>query len=277
MAAVVAALPEEGEAVLERLVDATPVEMAGPAERAPPVLVRGVLGGAPVAVAVTGDGEHNARQGIASVFRALPVGHLVVVGVAGGLVPGLEPCSMVLGREVWMDAERRLRPSDGLTRMAGNVADARPGVVMTVRELLDTPAAKASAVERLPAPDDGGGVVVADMETAFYAAEAETRGVPWVVLRAVSDTADESLPSFLEDCRDEGGSVRRSVVARHVFSRPSVVPDLLRLRRRVRCCADELARSAERLAGAVADRRAVDVAPGGRPGRDIDPRRGRGA
>lgn len=244
---VVAALPEEVSAVLERLEDETPVEAPEPGPDVLPIVCRGRLAGVPAAVAVTGDGRENARRGIEAFLRSVPVDRLLVIGAGGAVSPELQPCSVILAREVWLGDERRLLASSPAVEEALTAADVRPGVVVTVAELLDTVEAKTSVRERLEDADPEHRPAVADLETAYYVQAAEERGVPWVVLRGVSDGADEPLPSFLNQCRDEGGAVRRSEVVRHAFLHPSVIPELVQLRRRIECCADNLATTVERV------------------------------
>lgn len=238
---VVAALPEEGEAVIDRLEDVLPVEVQG-GEGSSTVVRRGVLAGVPTAVAVTGDGRRKARDGISDFFRSVAMERLVVVGVGGALTSDMEPCSLILAREVRLGERRRLRPAPALVEAAREATGLRTGVVVTVDDILDTAEAKAATLRGLEEGNGSGEIAaVADLETAHYVAEAEGRGIPWLVLRGVSDGADEGLPPFLNRCRDEGGAVRRSAVVRQLFLHPWALPDLLRLRRRVECCAGKLA------------------------------------
>lgn len=244
---VVAALPEEVEVVLQRLEADERVESPD-LDQALPIIRRGRLAGRPTAVAVTGDGERNAVRGVESFLSALPLRRLVAIGVGGGLAPDMEPCSVLLGREVWRARdEARLAPSRAELLWASGATGARTGLVVTVDELVDTPAAKTDLLEGISGGEADRPPAIADLESAFYAAAAEREGVPWLVFRAVSDGAEESLPSFLNQCRDEGGAVQRSDVVRHAFSHPNVLPDLVQLRRRVRCCAERLADCVERL------------------------------
>ncbi|HEX4510138.1 MAG TPA: hypothetical protein VH328_08670, partial [Burkholderiaceae bacterium] len=81
-------------------------------------------------------------------------------------------------------------------------------------------------------------------ETASYVEAAQRAGLPWTVLRAVSDTADQALPPLLNRARDDGGAVRRSSVVRGLFGDPGALPVLLSLRRRLKLCAEALARAA---------------------------------
>ncbi len=116
---------------------------------------------------------------------------------------------------------------------------AAPGRVLTRETLATSVAHKRQIHDEWSRVDDVPTVV--DLETAWYLDEAERRGVPWTVLRVVSDAADEPLPAFLEGCRDEGGAVRRGCVAWHALRHPGTIPSLLRLARRVRRCAVALA------------------------------------
>lgn len=233
--------------MVEKLEDEAPVESAGSSLEALPIVCRGRLAGVPAAVAVTGDGRENARRGIDAFLRCVTVDRLLVIGAGGALSPELQPCSVIWATEVWLGAERRVSASSWVVESALTAADVRAGAVVTVAELLDTVEAKKSVMERLEdaAPDHR--VAVADLETAFYVQAAEERGIPWLVLRSVSDRADEPLPTFLNECRDEGGSVRRSEVVRQAFLDPSVIPALVRLRRRIGCCAENLAATVERV------------------------------
>jgi len=86
---------------------------------------------------------------------------------------------------------------------------------------------------------------VVDLESATYLAAATAAGIPWLVLRSVSDTADEALPELLNQSRDGGGAVRRGQVLFGLLRQPQALPFLLTLRGRV-------ARGAEALAAAVA-------------------------
>ena len=79
------------------------------------------------------------------------------------------------------------------------------------------------------------------MESAAWARAAAAHGVAYVVIRAVSDDAFEELPAYLSRCMDKDGGIRRSAVALSALARPSTIPTLLQMRRRVRDCADRLA------------------------------------
>lgn len=249
---VVAALPEEVEPLRNRMADRTRERRTvAETDRSIPV-DRGDLAGTRLAVAVTGDGRRNARSGLTEFLRSEPVGRLLMAGVGAGLGPDLEPCSLVLSREVRLGSGPPMQPVRGCLEWASRRSEARLGTVVTVDEILSSPEQKSSLREELDAAGVDRGPAIADLESGHWAEVAEREGVSWLVLRGVSDDATEELPSFLDECRDEGGAVkRRSVVARAALH-PASVPGLLRLRRRVRRCAERLASDLESLVGGIA-------------------------
>ena len=237
LTAVVAALPEEMRPLYERL--------AGVEVRRLRTLDARLahVGGRPVALVVGGDGDGNARVSTEEILSRLPVARLLVIGVAGALTPDLEPGALVLADQVRSDVssdaieDRVLAPPSALVRWAARVSGARRGRVVSAAALADTPAEKA----RLAARHAGAGPAVVDLESMACAEVAAAAGVPWLVLRAVSDTAAEALPALLERCRDEAGAVRRGRVARALLRNPGALPPLLALRRRTLAGARALA------------------------------------
>jgi adenosylhomocysteine nucleosidase len=256
--AVVAALPEELAPLQRRLVDPRPVS-ARPAR-----IVRGRLDRQEVALATTGDGEASARAGVEAVLGSLPVEALIAVGVAGGISADLEVGDLVWAEQVRLAGRTALWPSSALAGIAtGALANVRIGVVVTVGEIADSCEAK----QRVRAAHTDAPCAVVDLESAHYAAAAEAHGIPWVVLRAVSDTAGEALPEFLNRCRDSRGSLRRARVVRSMLSEPRAFVALMRLHSRVRSCAERLASAVERLAPLMprASVKAKDLANGVTP------------
>jgi len=122
---------------------------------------------------------------------------------------------------------------------AARASGARPGTVVTARHIADSVAEK-----RRLAGLAGATTAVVDLETAGYVAAARGAGLPWLVLRAVSDTAGEALPGLLNRARDDGGAVQRDQVVRGLLRNPGALPALMSLRRRLKTCAEVLARAA---------------------------------
>jgi nucleoside phosphorylase len=229
--AVVAALPEEVGPLRSRLVG-----LERRRENAL-LLESGRLGGRRVVLAVTGDGERNARLGVAAMLATARPERLIVIGVAGALTPGLAAAALVVASRV-TDASGRIAVGD--ERQIADVARAtggRAGIVLSAAGIVD----RAEEKERLARQVGADLPAVVDLESATYVAAAVAAGVRWLVLRAVSDTADESLPALLNRSRDEGGAVRRARVALGLLREPQALPFLLALRGRVGRCAEVLA------------------------------------
>ena len=108
---------------------------------------------------------------------------------------------------------------------------------MTSDRILRTSLAKAEAWDLAGCPE----TAVVDTESAIWALAANARGLPWAILRAVSDTAGEGLPIDFDRFRDSSGGVNRGRLVRHVLLRPGLMKKFAPLRRRARLCARRLA------------------------------------
>lgn len=228
---ILAPLPEEVPPLRKRLAHADRLDIPEI-----PRAWRGTLQGFPVVLAVSGDGERNARRGVEAVLEAFRPSRLLAIGVAGALTPDLGRGDVIAARQVLrLDAEP-YEPSPELLARAASLG-IPTGTVLTASRLASTPEAKS----RLAAQPGVGAPAVVDLESAVYAKAAAAAGVPWLVLRAVSDTVTESLPAYLERCRDSGGAVQRGRVALHALMRPWTIPALVRLARNVDRAAEVLA------------------------------------
>ena len=85
------------------------------------------------------------------------------------------------------------------------------------------------------------GPVAVEMETAAAARIAAAAGIPWAAVRAISDSAGESLPLDFNTLRAPDGDLPVSRVALAALLRPSCVPGLLRLAKGTQVGAEALA------------------------------------
>ena len=232
--AIVAAMPEEVAPLRARMGVTTRIQHGGF------VIERGQLGGRPVALGITGDGARNARTGVDALLAGSNARALLVLGVSGALSPELATADLIVASRV-TDEEGRVHEADPAPAAAvARVTGGRPAVVMSARKIADTTDEK-----RRLAAQAGAGLAVCDLESASYVSAAGAATIPWTVLRAVSDTAGETLPPLLNRSLDAGGAVSRGRVLRGLISDPGALPLLLTLRRRVGQCAEVLARAAE--------------------------------
>jgi adenosylhomocysteine nucleosidase len=235
--AIVAAMPEELAPLRARLSGPVGTE---PTSLRTVVVEHGRLGGHEVALAATGDGARNARHGVAALLAATGAQALVVIGVSGALSPELATADLVVASRVTDEEGRVHEPDAESVAAATRATGGRAAVIMSARRIADSVDEKSRLARQA-----GGGLAVVDLESASYVAAAEAAGIPWIVLRAVSDTSGEALPALLNRSLDAGGAVSRGRVLRGLLADPGALPHLLTLRKRVAECALVLARAAE--------------------------------
>jgi adenosylhomocysteine nucleosidase len=162
-------------------------------------------------ISVSGIGAENAARA-ARALVAAGAGALLSFGVAGALDPQLACGTAVLPFEV-------LRPRNGLStatpqRFATDLQwrecllsalPPRPAVVSGALLSSTAPVASATLKQRLFR--DSGAVAV-DMESAAVAAVAADHGLPFLALRVILDTAQDSLPASLMRAFDPAAAHR---------------------------------------------------------------------
>jgi adenosylhomocysteine nucleosidase len=182
----------------------------------------GHLGPPPaVSTGVLGIGTARARASTERLVREVSASRVLVIGVAGGIGPTTAIGDLVVP-EVVLDG------ASGVARRPAPVPGVRGrGTLHTSDELVVEPAAVAALVER--------GVVALDMETAAVAEVCERHGIPWSVLRGISDHADaEPVDPAVLGLTGPEGEARPAAVARYVARHPGRIPQLSRLARGLR-------------------------------------------
>ena len=225
--AVVTALKEEFEAVLSRARGA----------RFRETFVEAHIGTAAVALCLTGDGAGNAGRAAGMLCETVRPTALLGAGVAGALSPGLAIGGVLVSRRV-RDSQGDVPPPDGrlLARALENTR-VSAGTFLTVPRPLVLASLKKALAQSL----DDGGPAAADMESSAWARAAASRGIPYLIARAISDRADEDLPEYLGRCVGPDGGIRRFSVILRALAQPATIPALLRMRGRVLACAEGLA------------------------------------
>jgi adenosylhomocysteine nucleosidase len=218
----------------------------------------GRLAGEEVALLATGDGPAAAAAGLEALLAAVRPRRLLVVGVAGGLTPGLAEGALVAARRV-VDAGGRAVPRDPDASWldAALAGGAVGGAVISADHIVAGPAARLAVLRQAlggvaAVPGEARPpVATVDLESAAYARVAAAWSLPYLVVRAVLDTAEEELPLDFEACRDAGGRVSNARVVLRALLRPRSCGELWRLRARVRAAAARLGELAERLVAAA--------------------------
>jgi nucleoside phosphorylase len=186
-------------------------------------------------VAAGGMGYRRAEAAADSLLAAHRPRLLVGIGLAGALSPNLSPGELLVGRHA-RHPDGTWEAADAAWSMqAASVA--RIGVLCTHSRMLLTAAERA----RVYASLGGDGAAAVDLESAAWLRAAARRGVPAIVLRAISEASDEDLPEFLADGERADGSLSRTRIVRAALPSPRRWRALLALRQRTRICAERLA------------------------------------
>lgn len=159
----------------------------------PPECLEAEVDGVAFVATMTGIGMQAGAEGARRLVEA-GVEHVAVVGIAGGIAPGLEIGDLVCPAVVWHAETGRHH----VPRHLG-AAPAR-GILRSADDFLTDDDALAALVDA--------GVVALDMETAAVVEWCEARGVPWSVFRAISDRPADRLvdTAVWEMTRPDGGA-----------------------------------------------------------------------
>lgn len=178
----------------------------------------GTLGAHDVVATMTGIGTKLATRVTEQLLAAIPVDHVAIVGIAGG-VSTESVIGEVITPELVVDAttgsEHRPAPVGGVTPH---------GTIRTGDDLiLDVGAHAAMRAD---------GIVALDMETASIAAVCERHGTPWSAFRAISDrSVDGLIDEHIMDLTRPDGSANLPAVMRLLARRPWEIRRLARLGR----------------------------------------------
>ena len=185
-----------------------------------------------VTVAVTGLGQGPATASMQALLQtSLPEG-VISLGFAGGVDSDLRSGDLVLctqtlaqepGNGAWTSCkgDRRL-----LEQASEALADLphREGALLTVAAPLLSPREKTQAFQVTAA-------AVVDMEGHWMAVACGQAGVPFLALRAVVDSAQETLPSLIKEIVAANSRRETLTTAMYLLRRPWSLVSLIRLAR----------------------------------------------
>ena len=147
-------------------------------------------------------GARAVRVGLRAALP-FPEGPLVSFGLAGALVSGLRPGTLLTAERLVDESGRTLWEGSPL-----RIDGARPAVICAVKEVADDPAERQALAERT-------GAVAVDMESGALAASGRLVGI----VRAVSDTPEQAVGGLASAATLDGGTNWR-VVARSFATEP---------------------------------------------------------
>lgn len=223
MIAYFSALPQEHSKIIEILDNFRQVEPA------PFWLAEGQFCGQPLLLARGGMGRGAVESAFRFIQSAYPVQAVVFLGFAGALQPGLAGGELLLcdtfifhpGNDPHPAAEEAApvaRAASALHRQASQLLHAaglafRTGSSLTLRLPVRTPAMRRALAA-------GSGALIAEMEDYWLASLVTAAGLPYLAVRAVSDTLTDRLPE-LERFLDPQGNLQRGRLAGHLLTHPA--------------------------------------------------------
>lgn len=143
-----------------------------------------------------------------------PARAIILAGLAGGLDP-----SLGIGDIILDTAAQSLPPVDLLPA-------ARRGPIHTAAHLVSTPGQKAELFAAT-------GAVAVDMENSLLRAQIQSsiehRHLPFLHIRAISDTAADTLDPLLTHLIDTRGRPKALALAAAIVRHPSLLPHLRRV------------------------------------------------
>lgn len=174
------------------------------------------------AAVISGGGQATVtRDKIASLIAEGVTG-LVSFGIAGGLDPALPVGALVISDTVFDASGYRYL---GDTAWCGRAVSAVPGAVRGAVYASDTIVESAAFKDQLFRHLK---TVTADMESHHVARAAAQHGLPFIVIRAVSDTATEALPAAFGEGVDADGNTRVMPIIRALLTGRLSFPAVLR-------------------------------------------------
>ncbi len=162
-------------------------------------LWRGTLEDQPVILVRTGIGKKNAVASLAGVMDRFPLGMILSIGYAGGLNPDLDVGDLLIADKI-LDGVGQPSPPTSSASWAidsalvdramavpvGQKAKATQGQLLTVDQVVADPEEKQKLYNQ-------SGAMAVEMETSALVQLAQEKAIPFLSIRAISDTANEEL------------------------------------------------------------------------------------
>jgi nucleoside phosphorylase len=176
----------------------------------------GAIDGREIVAIVTGMGTELATAGTRRLLDAVPVKWVLVVGITGAL-ESETPIGTLVNPEIVVNSEtgREFRPMPLIEGTPRGKMWTTNGLTTQTRDLDDLRAR---------------GIVSLDMETAAIADLCDARGIPWTVLRVISDRAnDGTVDDEVFHLSNQDGTPNPEAIERFMKEHPERVPLLAKM------------------------------------------------
>ena len=193
----------------------------------------------------TGVGITNADRTVRWRLQQAKLRAVLGIGFAGGLSPSLQVGDLVVARQIRgssiSESSRELLQAAESVHADGLAVHF--GIATTVSDFV----CKASSKQALARAVGNEQVACVDMESAAVAHACSEHGIPFLIVRCISDRLDEDLPLDFNRCRKADGNISPAKVAWAALLHPQALGPLQELQKRSRACAEKLAQFVEEL------------------------------
>lgn len=204
-----------------------------------------------VALLETGEGADNARGSLEAWFKQNRARAMVSIGFAGALSNALQAGDLVVVSKV---RDGVAQPDNALRSAAETVQIAKvpvhQGIAITTDEIIW----QAESKRALAATLDEAEIGIVDMESTAIAGVCARAGLPFLIVRSITDLLDEDLPLNFNLYRGDDGQVDSARIVKAALLRPRALWGLMELRRRSELCAQRMAGFVRLLAPLISQR-----------------------
>lgn len=210
------------------------------------------IGGAEIAVVLTGVGPKPAARKISNVLRgeADSFGCCISSGLAGGLQPDYKIGQILAARAV-VFGEIESDRGGAVTKGSEALISFAEELGATLAEHFVTEGRVITRAEEKKALSEVADAV--EMESFEILRAARDKAIPAVAIRGISDVADQDLPLDLNDVFTDEGQLSIPRVMAQVAQRPQAMPALMRLAQDSKRAATELCRFLDRYVERIAE------------------------
>lgn len=210
------------------------------------VFYQAELQGFPITLVQTGIGK-NVSDVIHQLSKYFRIQLMVSSGFAGSVNPEIGVGDLIIGKRVLYSSQETWEETikiDSTISCDTSIADIAVtlsstnnfrfhyGDILSVHKIIHQSLIK----KRIGCQTSA---IAVDMESFAIGERANAMGIPFIVVRAISDGADEDLEIY-EDMVTVGGDVNISATVRYLLKKPHRIPYLNRLRKQTRSATNTL-------------------------------------
>lgn len=170
---------------------------------------------------------------------------LISWGTAGALVADIKPGALIIPESIITEDDEIIQTASKWRRKVVKELNDCPDDVYLGR-LSDSIQVLTSSKDKYTARQHGDSLAV-DMESATIAKVAKQENIPFISIRAISDSANMSIPESILNYTDPYGQVQISQLIPAILKRPTDIPKIIKLARGYRSAARTLKWSGKKL------------------------------